>query len=132
MRYALLFLTSVGCLASVGGGTFGRPPPATASPKPAQVQEPAEAHTHTAGWITADQVRSLIGKPISEAKRLLLSWGQTGDIIVSDDAYAGCGIGVVCDVNHIVMHELAGKIDPRNRIFLGTNKVAALTAPPPE
>lgn len=125
-RIFLLLVTCVGCVASVGGGTFGRP-------RSSPVQAPAEGHArYDDGWLTPDQVRSLVGKPIAEAKRLLLSWGQTGDIIVSDDVFTGCGIGVVCDVNHIVMDEFRAKVDPRDRIFLGTNKVTSLAAPPPE
>ncbi len=112
MKRVLVLVVSAGCSVGLGRGS--------GSGTAASMEAPREGHTrYDAGWIAPDRIRSLIGKPIGEAKRLLLSWGQTGDIDVSEGAYGTCALGVVCEVIGVDAEHLAAKIDPTNRISLG-------------
>lgn len=140
----LVALTACGLGAGGAGLTVTRPTTPTPTGAAGRIAEAATTPdapaddgtmgTRTESWISMAKAQTLIGKPVTEATRLLESYGQTGPITV--DAITGfpdCAPGVVCAVNGMTQPgREGGRLAAWTQISLGVNKAVVLGAPPPE
>lgn len=102
----------------------------TVASVPGPTDEDAAMGTGRTRWLSVEQLRALIGRPVDDARRQLIAWGQTGDIVIDDaTSFDQCDLGVVCAINGRARPDEVSATD--RTIYLYVNAVIPVDVPLP-
>lgn len=121
--------------ATLGGGSSSTPSSAPSSPaereRPVRAGEGENAAPYTKAYLEADEMKSLKGLTVDQAKARAKQLGHKGEVEVrkEDEFVEGCKPNTVCEVTGEMGSHTAAQLD--RPLILYTNKTIEI-APPPD